>query len=93
MRHLSVRTKQVIVLFLLAIVGGVAAIIHGIFFDLDFDQIQRLTLEGAVLTVIIFFPTLLFMEWVFEWNNNEKMKRLEDQIKALRNEVRALKKK
>lgn len=88
MKHLSITKKQVIVLFIFTLLVSVAAIIHGIFFDLDFSQIQRLTLEGIVLTVFIFFPALLFVEWVFDWNNNARFDKIEEELEELRKKVK-----
>ncbi|MDD5022620.1 MAG: hypothetical protein PHU63_00425 [Candidatus ainarchaeum sp.] len=83
MKHLSTRKKQIIALFVFSVLISAAAIIHGIFFDMDFNQIERLTFEGFIFTLLVFFPTLIFMEWLFEWNNNDKMKTLEQKIEKL----------
>ena len=87
MKHLSTKKKQLIVLFVFTLLVSIIAIIHGIFFDLDFSQIQRLTLEGIILTVFIFFPALLFIEWVFDWNNDIKFEKIEKELKELRKRI------
>ena len=91
MRQLSVRAKQIIVLFFVAILGSVASIIHGVYFDMDFTQIERLTVEGLMFTIIVLFPTLLFIEWIFEWNNIARVKRLEERIKKLERKINSRK--
>ena len=72
--------KQVLILLVFSILVSVGAIIHGIFFDLEFDQIQRLTFEGLVLTFLLIFPGILFLEWVFDINNKKEVDRLEKKI-------------
>jgi RsiW-degrading membrane proteinase PrsW (M82 family) len=73
--------KQVLILFVFSIFVSIALIIHGVFFDLDFSQIQRLTLEGFVLTLFVIFPAILFLEWVFDLNNKKRFDSLEKKIK------------
>ncbi|MCK9567986.1 hypothetical protein M0R72_03460 [Candidatus Pacearchaeota archaeon] len=72
--------KQILILFVFSVLVSAASIIHGVFFDLDFSQIQRLTLEGFVLTLVIIFPAILFLEWVFDLNNEERFDSLERKI-------------
>ena len=85
MKSLPILKKQLLILLVFSILVSVAAIIHGIFFDLDFSQIKRLTIEGLVLTLIIIFPALLFLEWLFDINNKKKFDELERKIKKLKN--------
>ena len=73
--------KQILILFVFSVLVSAASIIHGVFFDLDFSQIQRLTLEGFVLTLFVIFPAILFLEWVFDLNNEKRFKELERKIK------------
>jgi len=84
MISLSLVKKQVLVLFVFSILISVVAIIHGIFLDLDFLQIKRLTLEGLILTLFIVFPAILFLEWVFDINNKKKFDEIEKEIKKLK---------
>lgn len=81
MRSLPLLKKQVLILFVFSIFISMAAIIHGIFFDLDFAQIKRLTLEGLILTVFVIFPAILFLEWIFDLNNKKKMDELQRKLK------------
>jgi len=73
--------KQILILFVFSVLVSAASIIHGVFFDLDFSQIQRLTLEGFILTLIVIFPAILFLEWVFDLNNEKRFDSLERKIK------------
>lgn len=83
LKDLSARKRQVLMLLVVTILGAAAGIVHGIYFDLDFSQIKRLSLLGVIVTTFIVFPAILFFEYIFDWNNNEKMISLEDRIKYL----------
>ena len=83
MKSLKFSKKQVLILFVFSIMAAIVGIIHGIFFDLDWEQVKRLTLEGFVLTLVVVFPSLLFLEWVFDLNNKKKFDELESRIKKL----------
>ena len=69
MKSLKPIKKQILILFIFSILISIAMIIHGLFFDLEFSQIKRLTIEGLILTLIIIFPAILFLEWTFDLNN------------------------
>ncbi|HEA46740.1 MAG TPA: hypothetical protein ENH99_03075 [Candidatus Pacearchaeota archaeon] len=84
MRRLHLIGKQVLILFVLSVLISIAMIIHGIFFDLDFEQIKRLTLEGLVITLLVIFPTVLFLEWVFDLNNRKRFEGIEKKLKRLK---------
>lgn len=73
--------KQILILFVFSALISVGMIIHGVFFDLDFSQIQRLTFEGFILTLFVIFPAILFLEWVFDFNNEKRFEELERKIK------------
>jgi hypothetical protein len=51
--------------FLFSLCASIGLIIHGVFFDLDFSQIKRLTIEGFTLTFILTFLGLLILEKIF----------------------------
>tara|TARA_Y100000310_G_scaffold333670_2_gene411682 strand:+ start:516 stop:782 length:267 start_codon:yes stop_codon:yes gene_type:complete len=72
MKSLKLIKKQILILFVLSVFISIGLIIHGIFFDLDVTQIKRLTIEGLILTLIIVFPLIIFLEWIFDLNNREK---------------------
>jgi hypothetical protein len=84
MKELTAIKKQVLILFIFSVLISLGAIIHGIFFDLDFEQIKRLTFEGLILTLVVIFPAILFLEWIFDVNNRKKFREIDGQIKRLR---------
>jgi len=76
--------SQVLILFVFSILISVASIIHGIYMDLDLEQIKRLTLEGLILTLLVIFPAILFLQWVFDINNRKRFDEFEKRIKKKR---------
>jgi len=66
------RTKQILLLFLISVVLSIGLIIHGIFFDLDINQLKRLSFEGFMITFWVIFPSLLTLEYVFNMNIKNK---------------------
>jgi len=78
-----VRKKQILMLLVVAIFGAAGGIVHGIYFDLDFSQMKRLSLLGVVFTTLIIFPALLFFEYLFDWNNKEEMRLLKERVERL----------
>jgi len=83
MRKLKSVKRKIAITFVFALLASVALIIHGVFFDLDSSQIRRLSLEGFVLTFFIVFPSLLFLEWMFDLENKEEFQILEKRIRKL----------
>ncbi len=81
MKSLPFLKKQVLILFVFSVLISIASIIHGIFMDLDFSQIKRLTIEGLILTLFIIFPAILFLEWIFDLNNKKKFDDIERKLK------------
>jgi len=75
--------KQILILFTLSVLLAVAGIVHGIFFDLDFSQMKRLTTTGLIFTIIVLFPMLILLEKIFDINNKKRFRRLEKRIKKL----------
>ena len=75
--------KQILILFFFSIIASVASIIHGIYMDLDFMQVKRLTFEGFLFTFFVIFPSVLFLQWVFDLNNKKEIKILEEKIRRL----------
>lgn len=90
-KNMAIRKKQGLMLLVVAILGAIGGIIHGLFFDLDFSQIKRLSLLGVIFTAVIIFPAILFFEWIFDWNNNEEMKIMKERISRLEQELHDLK--
>ncbi len=79
-RSFSPVKKQVLILLVSSVLVSVGAIVHGIFFDLAFEEIKRLTLDGFIFTFVIIFPGVLFLEWVFDINNKKEIEKLERRI-------------
>lgn len=75
--------RKLFATFTFSIFASLAAIIHGIFLDADIGQIKRLSIEGFVLTFLIIFPGLLFLEWIFDLENKEEFKVLEGRVRKL----------
>jgi len=84
MKSLPFLKKQILILFVFSVLISIASIIHGIFMDLDFLQIKRLTFEGLILTFLVAFPAILFLEWVFDLNNKKKFEEIEKKLKKKR---------
>ena len=82
-RSFELVRKQVLILLVFSVIVSVGAIIHGIFFDLAFEEIKRLTLEGLVFTLIMIFPSVIFLEWVFDINNKKKYDDLSRRLNKL----------
>jgi hypothetical protein len=83
MKSLPILKKQILIILIISILIAITGIIHGIFFDLDWMQIKRLTFEGFILTLIVIFPAILFLEWVFDINNRKKFDELEKKLMKL----------
>jgi hypothetical protein len=79
--------KQIVILGFFSILLSIAAIIHGIYFDLDMTEITRLTTGGLILTFLVIFPSVIFLEWVFDIDNKKRIKELENRIKELEDKV------
>lgn len=84
---LSVRQKQVIILFLVSIVWAAGAIVHGIYFDLDFDQIKRLSVLGVIFSTIVIFPSILIFEYIFDWNNMDDIRKIHKRLDDLESKI------
>ncbi len=75
--------KQILILFVFSLLVSVGAIIHGIFFDLAWEQVKRLTLGGLIFTFVVVFPGVIFLEWVFDINNRVEMDELRERVRKL----------
>jgi len=80
--------KQILILFVFSLLVSVGAIIHGIFFDLAFEEIKRLTFEGLIFTLLIIFPAVIFLEWVFDINNKKKYDKLNRRLNKLERKLK-----
>lgn len=80
MKHIY---KQAFILAIFSVLVSAAAIIHGIYFDMDPSEIKRLTLGGLLLTFIVIYPTVLLLEWIFDFDNKKRMDDLERRVAEL----------
>ncbi|MFA5174277.1 MAG: hypothetical protein WC438_03795 [Candidatus Pacearchaeota archaeon] len=76
--------KQILIILVFSILASITMIVHGVFFGLDWSQIKRLSIEGIIITFLIVFPGILFLEWIFDVNNDARFKKLEDKINKLK---------
>jgi hypothetical protein len=83
MKHLKSVRRKFIATFLFSLLASAGCIIHGIFFDLDFGQLKRLSFEGFLFTFFVVFPSLLLLEWIFNLEDKEEFKILEKRISKL----------
>ncbi len=81
---ITIREKQIWYSLLLSIILSIGLIIHGVFFDLDFSQIERLNIGGFLLTWIFVFIFILILEKLFDLNNNEDIINLKKEIKKIK---------
>jgi len=75
--------KQLLILAFFSITISAAAIVHGIYMDLEWAEIGRFTVKGLILTFFIVFPTFLFLEWSFDINNKQKFEEIEEKLAKL----------
>jgi len=83
MKSLKFIGRQVVIIFIISILLSIAAIIHGLFFDLDFEQIKRLTISGFIFTLIVIFPIMILLEWVFDINNKKQIDEINQRLNKL----------
>lgn len=75
--------RKILATFIFSLVVSIGLIIHGVFFDLDFSQIERLTIGGFIFTFILVFGALLIMEKIFDLENHEEFQELEQRVSKL----------
>ena len=80
--------KQFTILLFFSLLISVLAIAHGMFFDLDITQIKRLTFTGIVITMFLTLLMLFFLEWVFDLDNEAKIKKLGEEIEDIKKRIR-----
>ena len=77
--------KKLFATFIFSLVTAVLLIIHGVFFDLDFEQIKRLTFEGFIFTFILVFIGLVVLERIFTLEEDEEIINLKKRISKIQN--------
>ena len=84
----KINKKQFTILLFLSLFISILAIAHGTFFDLDITQIQRLTFSGIMITMFITLSMLFFLEWVFDLDNEIKIKKLSEEIENIKKKIK-----
>jgi len=62
-------TNQVVVIAIVSIFISIFLIAHGVFFDLDFSALSRLSIGGVLFTSTFIFAILILLEHLFDLNN------------------------
>ena len=75
--------KKIFATFVFSFVTSMLLIIHGVFFDLDFEQIKRLTVEGFAVTFILVFIGLIILEKIFTLEEDEEIVALRRRVSRL----------
>jgi len=75
--------RKLLATLMFSLISSIGLIIHGVFFDLDFSQIERLTIGGFIITFILVFGALLIMEKIFDLENHAEFKALEQRVSKL----------
>ncbi|MBT4277685.1 hypothetical protein HOD96_02990 [Candidatus Falkowbacteria bacterium] len=88
MKTLKSNKRQFIILLIASFFGALLAIVHGIFFDLDIGELGRLTIGGTFATTAILFLVLLFLEWVFDLDNEKKIDELTKEIEEIKKKIK-----
>ncbi|MEJ2267571.1 MAG: hypothetical protein P8X70_00655 [Nanoarchaeota archaeon] len=88
MRKIKFLGKQILIIFVVSVLLAIACIIHGVFFDLNLEQIKRLTIGGLIFTTIVLFPIILVLEWVFDINNKKRFEEIEKRLKKLERKIK-----
>ncbi len=85
MRKSQAIKRKLLATLIFSLISTIGLIIHGVFFDLDFTQIERLTIGGFIFTFILVFCTMLILEKIFDLENHEEFKELEARVQNLEN--------
>lgn len=75
--------KKLFATFVFSIISAILLIIHGIFFDLEFEQIKRLTLEGFIFTFVLVFVGLIVLEKIFTLEEDEEILNIKKRLSKL----------
>ena len=65
--------RKLLATFAFSVAAAILLIIHGVFFDLEIEQIKRLTFEGFLLTFVLTFVALLILEKIFTLEEDEEI--------------------
>jgi putative Mn2+ efflux pump MntP len=75
--------RKILSTFAFSIVVSVLMIVHGIFLDLDFSQIKRLSLEGFIFTFVLVFIGLLILEKIFNLEEDKEIIKIKKRLNKL----------
>ncbi len=75
--------KELIGTLMFSLAASIALIIHGIFFDLDFSQIKRLSIGGFIFTFVLTFLGLRLLERIFTLDENEAISEIKTRLNKL----------
>ena len=80
--------RKLLSTFIFSLIASVLFIVHGIFFDLDLSQIQRLTIEGFVFTFVLTFIGLVILERIFSLEEHEEIVKIKSRLSNLEKKKR-----
>ena len=66
-----------------SVIAAVLLIIHGVFFNLDFEQIRRLSLEGFAFTFVLVVIGLIVLERIFTLEEDAEILSLKKRLSKL----------
>jgi len=72
--------KKLIATLIFSIMASAATIVHGVYFDLDLSQIQRLSVGGFIATFIVIFLSLRLLEWIFDIEDEAEINSLKRRV-------------
>ena len=75
--------RKLLSTFIFSLIASILFIIHGVFFDLDVSQIQRLSVEGFVFTFILTFAGLVILERIFSLDEHEEIVKINGRLGKL----------
>ena len=75
--------KKLVATFVFSVVVTVMMIIHGLFFDLDFSQIRRLSIEGFLFTFVLVFVGLIILERIFNLEDDAEIVSLKKRVRKV----------
>ncbi len=75
--------RKLLATFIFSVVVSALQIVHGMFFDLDFSQIKRLTLEGFIFTFILTFVGLVILEKIFTLEDHDEIIKIKSRLNRL----------
>ncbi len=80
--------RKLLSTFIFSLIAAVLFIVHGVFFDLDVSQIQRLSVEGFVFTFILTFTGLVILEKIFSLEEHGEIVKIKNRLEKLERKKR-----